>query len=56
MSKKLSLEEARREKKLDRFCKEQLFMGDEALFDSILQAMVDNPAGGARCTRDDDAF
>lgn len=54
MSKKMSLEEARRDKKLDRFCKEQLVKGDEGIFESILQAMVNGSAGGSRCTKDDD--
>lgn len=52
---KLNLEKARNEKKLDRFCKEQLSMGDEDKFDSILQAMINGlSGGGARSVRDED--
>ena len=36
----LSLEEARKSGKLDRFCKEHPSEGDEELFDRLLDAMV----------------
>ncbi len=36
----LSLAEARKLKKLDRFCKEHPSQGDEKLFDRVLDAMA----------------
>ena len=39
-SKYLSLEEAGKLKKIDRFCKEHPFGGDEELFDRLLGAMA----------------
>ncbi len=36
----LSLEEARRMKRLDRFCKEHPSEGDEELFDRLLDVMA----------------
>lgn len=56
MLQKLNLEKARNEKKLDRFCKEQLSMGDEDQFNSILQAMIHGlPGVGDGPVRDKDA-
>ena len=43
----LSLEEARREKKLQQFAKEHPSEGDEAAFDRLFQAMASGkPAAG----------
>ena len=36
----LSLEEARKQGRLDRFCKEHPSVGDEKLFDRLLDAMA----------------
>ncbi len=36
----LSLEEARKQKRVDRFCKEHPSEGDEKLFDRLLDAMA----------------
>jgi hypothetical protein len=38
--KHLSLEEARKLKRLDRFCKEHPSEGDERLFDELFEAMA----------------
>lgn len=38
--KHLSLEEARKKGLLDRFCKENLSVGDEQAFDRLLEAMA----------------
>jgi len=43
IGKHTSLEEAQKEKKLDRFAKERPSTGDEAKFDLILGAMVRKP-------------
>ncbi|MCH8347386.1 MAG: hypothetical protein IH901_02640 [Proteobacteria bacterium] len=45
--KHISLEEARKQKKLDRFCKEHPSKGDKKLFDRLFQAMAKKkPEGG----------
>ena len=36
----LSLEEARKQKRLDRFCREHPSEGDEKTFDDLLEAMA----------------
>jgi hypothetical protein len=38
--KHLSLEEARKQKQLDRFCKEHPSEGNQELFDSLMDAMT----------------
>ena len=40
IGKHISLEEAQKEKKLDRFCKEHPSTGDEDAFDSLFHAMA----------------
>jgi len=40
VGKHISLEEAQKEKKLDRFCKEHPSTGDEDAFDSLFDAMA----------------
>jgi len=56
IGKYLSLEEAQKEKKLDRFCKEHPSQGDEDAFDSILNRMSKNlPVAGETSTQDDGA-
>lgn len=57
----LSLEEARKAGKLDRFAKEHPSEGDKAMFDRLFEAMANGdpprkPSGAAKTSsRDDDA-
>ncbi len=56
IGKHISLEEARQEKKLDRFFKEHPSTGDEDAFDSIFHNMTkSSSADGETSTQDDDA-
>lgn len=41
--KHLSLEEARKEKQLEQFAKEQTVQGDKTLFDKLFKAMAKKP-------------
>lgn len=41
--KHLSLEEARKEKKLEQFAKEQTLQGNKNLFDKLFKAMAKKP-------------
>ena len=56
IGKHISLEEARKEKKLDRFCKAHPSEGDEDAFDSIFSNMTrKKPADDETCVQDNDA-
>jgi hypothetical protein len=57
IGKHTSLEEAQKEKKLDRFCKEHPSTGDEDAFDSLFNAMATKkkPADAETSTQDNDA-
>lgn len=47
----LSLEEARNQKLLDRFCKEHPSRGDEKAFDKLFEAMASGRKNGAESPR-----
>lgn len=51
----LSLEEARKQKALDRFCKEHPSTGDEEQFDEALNAMASGKPSAKHQTSDADA-
>ncbi len=51
----LSLEEARKQKRLDRFCKEHPSEGDEKAFDELLDAMASGKPSRERQTSTRDA-
>ena len=56
IGKYISLEEAQKQKKLGRFCKEHPTEGDEKAFDDLLDRMAKNlPTDAETSTQDNDA-